>query len=431
MRPLLPLLFLSLAAACGEDPPAAPADAPPANPTPAAGEEADAEQGYQPVQAPLEGEARNALLLSQAWFYKEGGRPKPGPARLQIWREGEAGWEASLLEDGESNVFHKTIITGERELVTIGAEGAHLKRWTFADGKWGSETLWTKSWGGKFNRLRDIEIGDVDGDGEDEWVIATHDAGVVAVGDWADGKLTMTELDQRADTFVHEIEIGDIDGDGKLEFFATPSDRNKANASQPGYIVMYKHDGTTYQRTEVDGGEHTHAKEILATDIEGDGTAEFMSVLEAETGPNKEIKEPVKIRLYKPKPDGTFAHEDIAKIDDRQTRFILAADFDGDGRKELVAAAMKTGLYFIDSQVDGSDTTWSIKKFDSVSSGFEHATVAHDMDGDGTPELYVAADDQRELKRYTWNAEKGTFDKKLLGRLNESTITWNVVGGRL
>ena len=92
---------------------------------------------------------------------------------------------------------------------------------------------------------------------------------------------------------------------------------------------------------------------------------------------------------------------------------------------------MKTGLYFIDSQVDGSDTTWSIKKFDSVSSGFEHATVAHDMDGDGTPELYVAADDQRELKRYTWNAEKGTFDKKLLGRLNESTITWNVVGGRL
>ena len=28
---------------------------------------------------------------------------------------------------------------------------------------------------------RDIEVGDVDGDGQDEWIVATHDAGVVAV----------------------------------------------------------------------------------------------------------------------------------------------------------------------------------------------------------------------------------------------------------
>ena len=32
-----------------------------------------------------------------------------------------------------------------------------------------------KSWGGKFNRLRDIEVGDVDGDGKDELVLATED----------------------------------------------------------------------------------------------------------------------------------------------------------------------------------------------------------------------------------------------------------------
>ena len=56
----------------------------------------------------------------------------------------------------------------------------------FADGKWSAENLWTQSWGGKLNRLRDIEVGDVDGDGKDEWVIATHDAGVVAVVDPAE-----------------------------------------------------------------------------------------------------------------------------------------------------------------------------------------------------------------------------------------------------
>lgn len=430
MRSLMSMMSIGLLVACGEDGPSAETEkpAPSAEKAPEPAKSPETAE-YKPVQAALSGEPTNALLLSQAWFYKDAaGKPRPGPARLQIWREGASGWESSLLEDGESNVFHKTLIIGDRELVTIGAEGAHLKRWRFADGAWTSETLWTKSWGGKFNRLRDIEVGDVDGDGADEWVIATHDAGVVAVGDWADGKLTMTELDLKADTFVHEIEIGDVDGDGKLEFFATPSDRNKANASQPGYIVMYKWDGAAYKRTVVDGGEHTHAKEILAADLDGDGTSEFMSVLEAETGANKEITQPVKIRLYKPAADGSFTHTDIATIDDRQTRFLLAADFDGDGRKELVAAAMTKGLYLIDTE-DGKK--WSIQKFDSASSGFEHATVAHDMDGDGAPELYVAADNERELKRYVWNKDKKSFDKKLLGRLNDSTITWNVVGGSL
>jgi hypothetical protein len=389
-----------------------------------------------PVVEPLIGEPVPALLLSQAWFYKDAaGKPKPGPARLQIWREGESGWEATRLEDADSNVFHKTIFTGDREFVTIGAVGAIVKRWRFADGKWTGTKLWSKSWGGRFDRVRDLEIGDVDGDGVDEWVMATHDAGVIAVAEVNGDELVVTEYDMKADTFVHEIEIGDIDGDGKNEFFATPSDRNQANKSQKGEIVMYRWDGSTYVRSVVDGGDHTHAKEILIADLDGDGTDEFLSVLEAETGAKKEITSPVKIRLYTPNPDGTFSHEDIATIDDRQTRFLLAEDFDGDGRKELVAAAMKTGLYVIDSEVTGKGKAekveWSIKKFDSVSSGFEHATIAADLDGDGVPEVYVAADDQRELKRYTWNAEKKSFDKKLLGRLTEQTITFFVAAGKL
>ena len=85
------------------------------------------------------------------------------------------------------------------------------------------DKLWSQSWGGKFDRLRDIEIGDVDGDGKDEYVIATHDYGVVAVYNPAEdgGEPEVIELSKKADTFVHEIEIGDIEGDGTLEFFAT------------------------------------------------------------------------------------------------------------------------------------------------------------------------------------------------------------------
>ena len=389
----------------------------------------------EPARDALEGEPTDAILLSQAWFYKDaGGKSKPGPARLQIWRKNGDKWKATRLEDADSNVFHKALLLEDGSILTAAGEKAMLKQWKHEGGKWSSELLWEQSWGGKFNRLRDIEVGDVDGDGKDEYVIATHDGGVVAVLDPAEdgGKPTVIELDAKADTFVHEIEIGDFDGDGKLEFFATPSDRNKANTSQAGLIVMYKYDGTTYKRTTIDGGDHTHAKEILAADINGDGTSEFFSVLEAELS-GKTIKKPVVVRQYIPKGDGTFEHQSVAEIKDRQTRFLVAADFDGDGFKELVAAAMKTGLYLIDGEADeNGKITWAEPVvFDRMSGGFEHAALASDLDGDGKVELYVAADDQRELKRYDWDAEAKTFKRTKLGSLQELTFTWNIEVGKL
>jgi hypothetical protein len=428
-RPFLTLAaLLSLAACTGAE---APEGGAPAGDGAKAGKaKAKAEApAYVPLQQAIEGAPAPAILLSQAWFLKDAnGKPKPGPARLQVWRKGADGWQATLLEDGESNVFHKALAT-DAGLLTIAGEKAMLKRWSHTAGAWSAETLWSKSWGGKFNRLRDIEVGDVDADGKDEWVVATHDGGVIAVINPGENGAApeVIELDAKPDTFVHEIEIGDIDGDGKKEFFATPSDRNQANASQAGEIVAYRWDGTTYTRSLVDGGAETHAKEVLATDLNGDGKAELFGVLEAETDAAKQVKTPVRIRQYTPQPDGTFAHTDIATINDRQTRFLVAGDFDGDGQTELVAAAMKTGLYLLDPSTDAKGvTTWASTVIDPVSSGFEHATIAADVDGDGRPELIVAADDQRELKLYRWDSEKKAFAKELIGRLQGDTITWNI-----
>ena len=85
-----------------------------------------------------------------------------------------------MLEDPDSNVFHKAL-PWDGGLLTIGGSQALLRTWRFADGKWIAETRWNPKFGGKFDRLRDIERGDVDGDGKDELVIATHDQGVIAI----------------------------------------------------------------------------------------------------------------------------------------------------------------------------------------------------------------------------------------------------------
>jgi hypothetical protein len=401
--------------------------------TPAPAAAGAAKGAPKAVQEALVGPARPALLLTQAWFWTDAaGKPNPGPARLDIWRKDDTGkWSRTRLEDPDSNVFHKAIAYGDG-ILTIGAEGANLKLWKHADGTWSAETLWTRKWGGRFNRLRDVEIGDVDADGKDEIVIATHDAGVVAVVDPAEsgGKPTVVEMDETPDTFVHEIEIADIDGDKKLEFFATPSDRNVAGGSQAGGVVMYKFDGQKYVRSWVEHEEGTHAKEILARDLDGDGKAELFSVLEAEVDPadKKKLKKPVEIRQYHLQPDGSFTHEAIATIQDRQTRFLIPADFDRDGKMELVAAALATGIYYLTPPASGKGA-WSVTLIDGTSSGFEHAIYAADLEGDGSLELYAAADDQHELRRYTFAG--GKFTRESIGKIDDSTLTWNITTGKM
>jgi hypothetical protein len=196
--------------------------------------------------------------------------------------------------------------------------------------------------------------------------------------------------------------------------------------SQHGEVVMYKWDGKAYARSVVDPGEGTHAKEILAADIDGDGKSELFSVQEAVLKDKKMVK-PVTIRQYTRNAEGSFSFTEIAQIQDTMTRFIIAEDFDKDGKKELIAAAKKTGLYRISQGADG----WKVDQFDADSSSFEHAILSFDARGDGQPELYVAADNQQELNRYEWNNETKTFKKTKIGALQPSVFTWNIASGKL
>ncbi len=376
----------------------------------------------------------NGLLLAYSQFQVVDGKAtaKPGPARLDILTRTGGEWTTETVEDPRSNVFHKALWLKPRGqpagILTLGGSGAHVKLWRLNKGKLAPSTLWHAEFGGKFDRMRDAEVADLDGDGTPAIAVATHDQGVVAVLRQRVNKWKVERIDQQKDTFVHEIEIGDLDSDGVLEVYATPSEPNKLDAeAQHGEVVRYvpkKKEG----RTVVADLGKRHAKEIYVGDVDGDGVDELYVAVEALTsgrGASLQIVEPVEIRRYDADtpPDAKVV---IATIPDRLCRFLTAGDVDGDGKKEMVAASFSKGLWLLRPGKDPK-SEWGIESIDRDSGGFEHAALLTDLDEDGTDELYVAADVQGELRRYVWKRGRPKREVILKREIPMSRMTWNIM----
>ena len=425
----LPLL---VTLACGGQEESTPAPAP-EKAAPATPEPTPAAPPEPPAAAPAPGTAGltldRGIVLALAQFVTEGGKPVPGPARAEFLTLRNGSWEVSVIEDPESNVFHKVMVyegvSGPR-ILTLGGTAAAVKMWEKSADGMTPTTQWQKDFGGKFSRMRDAEVGDVYGDGSAAIVVVTHDQGVAAVlRPNPDGSFEVIELDTQPDTIVHEVEIGDLDGDGMLEIYATPSAPNKLDGTpQPGEVVRYV-PGKGEGRVVVAALGDRHAKEILVEDVDGDGRDELYVSLEGHVDANKILVDPVEIRRYDADTPADGGHV-VAVIQDRLTRFLTAGDVDGDGKKELVAAAFRKGVWVFRPEGDPRER-WVGELVDGDSGGFEHAAILTDLDGDGLDELYVASDDHKEVRRYTWSGGEIERETIYVRPDDRPIFTWNLM----
>ena len=376
----------------------------------------------------------HALALSLASFapFEKGKPPRALPARLEFLAFRDGKWQLTSVEDEGSDVFHKAMrypmANGEERILTIAGSKAVVKLWQKGAQGLEAETLWERDFGGKFSRMRDVEIGDLFADGRTSRAVATHDQGIVAtLAPKPDGGFEVVEIDVEPDTFVHEIEIGDVDGDGTLEVYATPSEPNRLDGSpQSGQVVRYVPKTGEGRHVVADLGDR-HAKEIYVGDVDGNGRDELYVVVEGRL--NREtnsIDVKTEIRRYEADTDPKQGVV-IGELPDYLCRFLTVGDVDGDGKKEMVAASYSSGLWW---RRPGRDPMqrWRVESLDRNSGGFEHASILTDLDGDGRDELYVASDKHKVVRRYHWNGTRMVPETIYTRPKGEGGVfTWNIM----
>ena len=90
----------------------------------------------------------------------------------------------------------------------------------------------------------------------------------------------------------------------------------------------------------------------------------------------------------------------------------------------MVVAAFSSGLWLLRPTASGM---WTKESIDTDSGGFEHAAILQDLDGDGRAELYVASDNDKQVRRYVW--QDGGFQRTTIYRRQGggSVFTWNIM----
>ncbi|RLB37228.1 MAG: hypothetical protein DRH30_13555 [Deltaproteobacteria bacterium] len=373
------------------------------------------------------------LAFSQYGVVDGNATSDPGPARFDILTREDGEWKTEVVEDTQSNIFHKAMPFAPRGqppgILTAAGTDAYVKFWRREKGELRPTTLWHAKFGGEFNRIRDAEVADLDGDGTLEIVVATHDQGVVAIlKQQPNNKWKVERIYERKDTFIHEIEIGDLDSDGVPEVYATPTPPNRFLApGQSGDVVRFvpkRKEGPTV----VAALGIRHAKEIYVGDVDGDGVDALYVPVEAlmtGLGANARMIEPVEIRRYDADtpPDGGIV---VARIPDQHARFLTVGDVDGDGKQEMVVASFSKGLWLL-RPGKNPKSEWGVENIDRDSGGYEHAARFADLDGDGIDELYVADDKQGELRRYVWVNDRPKREVIQTRDVSRSRMTWNIV----
>jgi trimeric autotransporter adhesin len=238
-----------------------------------------------------------------------------------------------------------------------------------------------------------IAIGDIDGDGKPEMISSNFYANTISVlrNTATAGSVTTSSFAAKVDfatgTHPYCVALGDIDGDGKRDIVtsnqAAPSISVFRNTATTGVI-----NGSSLA-AKVDFTTASNPYCVAIGDIDGDGK---MDIVLINNGANS-------ISVFRNTAgSGSITSGSLAAKVDFTTGaspyFVALGDIDGDGKVDIIVpnANANTVSVFRNTASSGTVTSGSLASRVDFATGTSPRSVAvADLDGDGMPDLAVAA----------------------------------------
>jgi len=233
-----------------------------------------------------------------------------------------------------------------------------------------------------------VAIGDLDGDGKPDLVVANYSAAVLVFRNTS-SKGTLgsssfaSSIDYTSLMIATSLALGDLDSDGKLDLVVTNALMNKVlvfrNTSSIGDISFEPY-------VEFETGNNPYS--VAIDDLDGDGKADI--AVANKTANTVSV-------LHNTSNVGNIATNSFEyKVDFKagQGAISLAtSDIDGDGKSDLVVANSigNTVSVLRNTTINGSINTSSFAApIDFITGANPYSVAIGDLDGDGKPDLTVA-----------------------------------------
>lgn len=290
---------------------------------------------------------------------------------------------ADSLDDG------RRFAAGDLDLGDLDGDGdpdvigvVHPGEWTDADAPadlfWFENPTWTRRPIGQIpDALKDINLADFDGDGRLDIVAITFEENVLTVFQ-QQPDATFRVASQMTLENLHEgMDVGDLDADGDLDI-ATNGYWLENDGTAEGWTV-HVIDAMWHNQT---GDWSRNATKVAVVDLAGDARPEVLMAHSERTG--------YPLAMYQME-DGGGWHQTILLDSLPAAHSLQVADFDGDGVLDILTGVNRSRAINLDLHdfpiylLMQQDAGWDTLRIHS--DGIYNAQVA-DFDGDGDPDIF-------------------------------------------